>query len=379
MNLKVEWVDGASAPERFGDAWSGLVGRHSAPPGGLDATAGPVWFAALSEAFGTAARSGVVVLRDGEAVAGLLPLVRESGRACRRLMAPTVLYGGRNGFVLDRPDADRLHALLCGVREAFGAWQSIRMVLVDGGETDILLREAAARHGYGLIHDEGEASPYFPLLDDEAAFSAKMSKGLKQTLRTATNKFKALGPLDLRPFGAESDVDWALESILAIDRASWKQEAGTAITCHPEQERFYRALFPLAARAGLLYGQIAMLAGRPIAFNFGLVHAGVFCCLKHSQTLEHQALSPGQIVNADMIGALRARGVATFDFMGKVEPHKMRWSDANGLYTRRQVWIYAPTICGRIGHLLHRVRRWLRQSLRPAPTGTTGTTNPDPA
>jgi CelD/BcsL family acetyltransferase involved in cellulose biosynthesis len=363
MNLQVDVLDGTVAPERLRAAWARLLERNVAPPGGLDATSGPVWFEAVVAAFGKGDRSRVVVLREGESVVALLPLVVEAGR---RLMAPTMLHGGRNGFLLGTPSAELLGATLGNVRQAFGAWLSLRMMLVEGSEGEALLAEVCTRYGYRAIADSEEPSPYFPLLADAAEFSARMSKGLKQTLRTAANKLKALGVLELREIGPEADADWAIESILTIERASWKQEAGTAITCHPEQERFYRELFPRAARAGLLYGQIALLNGRPIAYNFGLLHAGVFCCLKHSQTLEHQGLSPGQLINAEMIGRVRERGAAVYDFMGKVEPHKMRWSDANGLYTRRHVWIYPPTLGGRLAWLLHTLKRRLRRVLRRA-------------
>lgn len=366
MKLNVEVLDCASAERQLAEQWDRLLARNVLPPAGLDATAGPVWFGAVSEAFGTAARSKVVTLREGDALVSVLPVVSEPGGwFCRRLFAPTLLYGGRNGFVLREPSVETLHATLSALTCAFGRWQSMRLTLVEGGEGEALLALACARYGYRTVSDGGEPSPHFPLLADSAAFSAKMSKGLKQTLRTAANKFKALGSLEYRELGAEAEVEWAIEAILAIDRASWKQEAGTAITCHPEQERFYRALLPRAARAGMLQGQIALLNGQPIAFNFGIAQSGVFCCLKHSQTHEHQTLSPGQLLNAELIARLRERGVGVYDYMGKVEAHKMRWSDANGLYTCRQVWIYPPTFCGRVGYLVHELKRqaarWLKR------------------
>ena len=378
MILRAELVDNPAAVERLGECWDSLVAANSALPGGHDATSGPLWFDAVSAAFEIERNAKVVVVRDGDTVVAILPVACEPTPSfCRRVFVPTVLYGGRNGFLLSQPSVEMLGALLGGVRKAFGRWQSMRMILVEASDSEQLLKQVCEREGYRSISDSEGQSPYFPLLSDATTFSAKMSKGLKQTLRTSANKFRALGELEFRELFDESDAEAAFASILAIDRGSWKHDAGTAITCHAEQERFYRALFPRALRAGLLYGQILLLNGKPIAFNFGLVHAGIFYCLKHSQTVEFQGHSPGQLLNANMITQLRTKGVTMYDFMGKPEPHKLRWSDATDLYGRRQFWIYSPTLCGWLGWTWHSVKRLARGVLRgrktaaaqEAPTG----------
>ena len=145
--------------------------------------------------------------------------------------------------------------------------------------------------------------------------------------------------------------------MLDIERGSWKHEAGTAITNSPTQEKFYRALFPAALQGGLLAGMILYLDERPIAHNFGLRRGPTYCCLKHSNLQEYQSLSPSQLLNAQLIQVLRSQGVETYDFMGKSEPHKLKWSKNTGAYARDSIWLYAP---GAAGGLLHRWHRWKR-------------------
>jgi CelD/BcsL family acetyltransferase involved in cellulose biosynthesis len=360
--LEVEVV-GPEVPAQLREDWDRLLTARASLPAGHDPTSGPAWFESLCAAFDIGARTRIVVLRNGGLV-GVQPVVCDAGRSgWRRLSAPTTLYGGRNGMLLDGSDPERLNAMLSAIGRAFGAWQSMHMLIVDGSDTAASIASACARYGYRVVEDELGPSPYFPLYDDAQTFAASMSKGLKQTLRTAANKLSSIGALDIVEVNADSDLRWAIDSILAIERSSWKHEAGTAITRQPQQERFYRELFPRAARAGLLCGQVALLGGRPVAYNFGLIHAGVYCCLKHSQTLEHEASSPGQLLMAGMISSLRARGVKAFDFMGKVEPHKLRWSSEHRQYTRRQVWIYAPSASGRLGYALHVAKRGVRDLL----------------
>lgn len=358
MALQTQVLDNPAAFEQLRACWDGLVLKNSGPILGHDATSSFAWFEALLAAFSNAKDTKIVVVLQGTEIVALLPVVAENTQAgCRRLFVPTVLYGGRNGFLLSRPSAELLTALLGGIQKAFGRWQSLRMWLVDQSESGLLLRQTCASAGYQVVSEPGGLSPHFPLHEDAQVFSAGMSKGLKQRLKAAPAKFSALGQLVYQELRDETCSEAAMQAILAVDQGSWKQQAGTAITCHPDQERFYRALFPRALRAGLLYGQILYLDEKPIAFSFGLVHAGVFSSLKHSQTTEFERLSPSHLLNAAMIDKLRAAGVATFDFMGESEPHKLQWSDATGFYQRQPVLIYSPLLCGRIGFAIHEIKR----------------------
>lgn len=344
--------------------WQALVAE--APDGlrGLDATNGPLWFSALARAFPQAREARVVVLREHGEVVGLLPLLAEpAGLGGKRLAPVTSLYSGRGGFLLKQAEPRLLAALLQAASRPFGAWQSMRVTLVRGSTSERLLRAVAPGLGLRLIEEADDASPYFPLLGDEQAFMSGMSKSLRQTLRTASNKFRALGELRAVEFADLASPEVALETILAVDRDSWKQAAGSAITSEPQQAGFYRELFGPALREGLLYGQVLYLGEQPLAYNFGLQAGGVYSCLKISQTAQHEALSPAHLLNLQMINALRRRGVVNYDYMGAVEPHKLRWSDQTGRYGRVQVWIYNHGAQGALGWAMHRMKIGMKRLL----------------
>jgi len=364
MPLRIDVLSDLSLLPTLWTAWESLTVESTAPLVGLDATSGPLWFATLIQVFERARAARIVVAREGEHIVGLLPVYLEPGRhACQRLVAATELYGGRNGFLLSRPDPDLLGSLLRGARQAFGSWQSLRTMLVEGSASAHLLEQLVNSSGFSYVAEAGWESPYFPLLEDAATFNAGMSKGLRQTIRTATNKLRPLGHLNFVEIGGPENAQQAIEAILAVERLSWKHIAGSAISCVPEQEAFYRALLPPALAAGLIYGQVLTLEGQAIAFNFGLIRAGVYSCLKHSNTQEHQALSPAQVLNANLVDRLRERGVRVYDYMGRAEPHKLRWSNETAAYARRPVWIYGDTACGRVGHVSHRFKQLLRTRL----------------
>jgi CelD/BcsL family acetyltransferase involved in cellulose biosynthesis len=373
MSLSTEVLCDHSEVAALAPHWRALVAEAAEDLRGLDATNGPLWFSALARAFPQASTARVVVLREHGEVVGLLPLLTEPARLAGRRLAPvTSLYGGRGGFLLKLAEPRLLAALLQATVRAFGAWQSMRVTLVRGSTSERLLRAVAPGIGLGLIEEEDDESPYFPLRGDEQAFMSGMSKGLKQTLRSATNKLRALGELRAVELASLTSPDAALETILAVDRASWKHTAGSAITSEPRQVGFYRELFAPGLREGLLYGQVLYLGEQPLAYNFGLLSSGVYSCLKISQTAQHEALSPAHVLNLQMINVLRKRGVVMYDYMGKVEPHKLRWSDQTARYGRHPVWIYNHSAQGALGWAMHRMKRGVKRLLTREAAGATG-------
>lgn len=372
MPLRIEVLSDASQIAALRASWASLTQESAAPLVGLDATNGPLWFELLGRVFRKARCARIVVGYEGEQVVGVLPVYVEPGQqVCRRLVVATELYGGRNGFLLSKSDPALLAEMLRGVRRAFGSWQSIQMTLVEGSPSAQVLEQLVGNSGFRRLAEPGWSSPYFPILEDAQVFNAGMSKGLRQTIRTANNKLRPLGDLSFVEVCEPGQAQLAIDSILAIERLSWKQEAGTAITCVPEQEAFYRELLPAGLAEGLVYGQVLLLNGDPIAYNFGLIRSGVYSCLKHSNTTEHQPFSPAQVLNANLIDSLRARGVRLYDYMGKAEPHKLRWSGQTASYQRVPTWIYSDSPCGQAGYALHRLKRWARDHLgRETPKDT---------
>jgi CelD/BcsL family acetyltransferase involved in cellulose biosynthesis len=368
MSISTTVLDGAEAIRTLEREWQALVREDATSMCGLDGTNGPIWFGALQSAFAPAREARVIVARHKGDVVGMLPLVSDgTGSGCRRLRTATELYSGRCGLLLREPDPSVLQAMLRAVSHAYGQWSSLGTMIVDRSLTAVLFDRALPELGITAVHLEGWQSPWFPLSGDAHEFNCGVSKGLRQTIRTGQNRLKSQGRLTFLDIEGDQMAGPAVDAILAIERRSWKHDAGTAITCHPEQEAFYRALFPRALRAGMLYGQLLQLDGDSIAYNFGLVHQGVYSCLKHSQTLDQTAASPSQVITAHLIDALRARGVTRFDYMGKVEPHKMRWSPETATYGRHPVRIFSSSLCGRAGLAMHRLKDRLRLLRRLAP------------
>lgn len=340
MKIDIQIMSSVNAYEGLRLQWNALVADVPALPLGLDGTSTYEWFEAILDAFPDAAESRVIVARvEGELV-GVLPfIINRESRFGPRLLAVTELYGGRSGPLLKEPQEQVFVAIRNALDSACPGWISLQMTLPADGEvantvTQILTRDGFS--GHGIANHE---SPFFPLLDSAETFRGGVSKSVLQMLRTSRNKFSKIGPLRWRDFTDSSEADELLKLVLSIERQSWKHKAGTSITTQPRQEAFYRALFPRAMKAHLLYAEVLLLHNEPIAYNFGLIHQQVFSCLKHSNVQAYDKLSPSYLLNDSLFEKLRDKGIVTVDWMGLAEPHKLRWSEHNGTY-QRDTWVF---------------------------------------
>lgn len=364
MSAVVSCLRGAGAIAALAAEWDALV--HEAPDGfgGLDATAGSVWFEALCVAFSQASAPVVLVARDASGrLLGLLPLVPLAhGRLGAKLGLPTELHGGRCAPLLDPAHAGQvLPLLLQAAAKQAPAWTKLQLTLPEGVEVE-RLRGACRQLGWQVQEMDAGETCGFALPADPAALNALIPAKMRQNLRTAANKLaKQQQAYEVREFVSEDQAAELLETVLAIERGSWKHEAGSAITRQPQQQAFYAALFPRALRAGQLLGLSMVVDGQAIAYVVGVVRDGVYCCLKHSQLQSQDALSPSSLLMQELLQRLVQRGVRRFDWMGLLETHKLRWSADNVVYRRQTLWLLNPGWRGRLQGLVARLREARRR------------------
>lgn len=361
--MKIDIHSDDSAIARLAPDWDSLVRDDPDLVRGLDVTASYVWLSALRRAHLQGRHLRVVVARDGTVVTGLLPVVVGPRTAIgRRLYVAAHHYCGRTAPLLGGTDDATYASLLGGLDKACPDWASLDLAATQGSPTHLRLQAA----GDLFAPDVGaaEVSPYFALGPTAEAFWSACSKSTRQQVRTSRNKLEAAGGMEIRLVTGGEPAQGLIDEVLAIERASWKHDAGTAITRHPLQEAFYRAWFPIAADAGLLFAAVLYVAGRPVAHNVGVLRDGVFCCLKHSHDQGFEKASPAYPLTAFLIDELMVRGAHTFDFMGRSEPHKLRWSPATRTYARLQGRLYRNDARGRALAALDRIRSKAGSALR---------------
>ena len=376
--MKTQIVSAGQGFAALRDAWNELVVDDPTGLLGLDGTSTYEWFDALLATFPEAATVRVVVVRRQGKIVGLLPaILGESAWMGSRLISPTELHGGRNGFRMRDPDSAILAALLKGLDLAWPGWVSLQTTLVAGSESETVLGGVSRSLGSRVAAGELRYSMFFPIQGNSDDFLKGVAKDLRQRIKSAPRKLAALGAVQYHEYRHESQALDLIDAVLRVERLSWKHKAGSAISNVSHQEEFYRAMFPRAMRSGLLYALVVSLDGQPVAYNFGLIRDGVFSSLKISQIESLAKLSLSHMLRFALINRLRSEGVRIIESTGMPEPYKMRWSEASQLYGRRQYLLFNRDLRGGLafaaGRAKANITRLWAGAKRSTLTSTEGT------
>jgi CelD/BcsL family acetyltransferase involved in cellulose biosynthesis len=330
--------------------WNGIVGQQCSGIDQLDPTSGFDWAMALWQSHLKGAEQDILILREGEQVVGILPLYRFPKRVrgipCRGLAPFTELYGGRSGFVLREPCSDHLEALLSHAQGFLKPWDTLLLTVVTGSAYEKLFVEVAARKGWNHLVVSNEASPYIPFLDSWEHHFASLPKKLRSTMRNGEKRLREKGELTYQECRSQQEVSEFNNAVEAIERESWKAEAGTSIAANPVHEAFHRDLALRASASGNFSGHVLSLNGEPIAYIMGLLQGGVFLDLKESYRSSFREMSPGHVLKSFAFARLYEQGTRIYDFMGKCEEYKLKWTDK--VYSRSRYLVFNNSLRGKI-------------------------------
>lgn len=362
----------ASGPDAWAgiDAqWTSLLRESSNGVEGCDATCSPVWARALAATWLRDAELHTAIVPAERGLAAVVPTYvrRDRGRPFDRrdLHLLTQAYGGRTGL-LAGPDAAAIADVLAALVREIPGWDAFFLGVVRDSPGHRALLDAADALDLPRSTIGTNVSPYVELGDDWEALLARLPKKTRWTIRKGEKDLVAKGTLDYRPAAAPSDVPGLIEAMYEIERRSWKESSGTSITTQHAQREFYEALLPAAAAAGQLSGHVLRLDDRPLAYILGIDDgSGVFLDLKESFDAEFASLSPGHVLKRHAMDTLIRKGVRIYDFMGRCEPYKMRWTDRT--YAVDTLVLFRNGLRGRLRHAQTRIGRW-RAARRAAAT-----------
>ena len=119
-----------------------------------------------------------------------------------------------------------------------------------------------------------------------------------------------MGAVAIRREDGRGELDGALGEFLALEAAGWKGARGTAIAADPARARFYTRVARDAAARGALAMRTLTLDGRAVAVHLGLVHGGVFHLPKTAYDEALGNVSPGQLLQREVLAECEARGLA---------------------------------------------------------------------
>ncbi len=353
----VDVAEGRGAFDALRAEWDALLARGPADLPFL--THG--WTAAWLDAFAPAARLRVLVARSaaGEAI-GMAPLLEERRRGLVTLVAPANDHSCRVEWILGRDVSGAVGALWAHLRDRL-RWDVLLLRdLPRDGPTSVHLEALARIDRHPTGRWASMESPWVPL--GGRAAEERASSKFRANLRRRARRLAELGAVSVcRVSGAEG-LDGALEAFLRLEASGWKGARGTAIARDPRLAAFYRAIARDAAARGALAVRALELDGRAVAIHLGLLHAGVYHLPKTAYDERLGAVSPGQLLQREVLAECEARGLAAFDFLGPDMDWKREW--APRLRPHDWLYVYRPGLAGRAMHTLkHRVRPAVKEVL----------------
>ncbi len=362
MGLKFRILRSPEEWTQLRGSWDTMVQSQSSSISGLDVTSTFIWAETL---WGNhLGRTGleVLVAESDNGIEALIPYHLGSKTVhsirCRSLAPITELYSGRCGFLLREPRLEILEAVLNELREHVPSWDVFLFTLVEDSPSDLLLRELEGRDGLRLERISSQRSPYIVLDKPWEEYFASLPRKFRWNLRNFEKKMKGAGEVSHRVFESGSDSGEFLSRMQEIERASWKEEAGSSLTANPLQESFHGRLLRAAADQGWFSGHVLEFRGEPVAYVYGLLYGNVFYDLKESYKSTYRDFGPGHVLKLSLMEQLFTRRVAFYDYMGLCEEYKLRWTDKT--YSRSTFLLYNRTLAARAARLAGRIKTRLR-------------------
>jgi hypothetical protein len=370
MSRQSSLVDVLRATQAWGElrgAWDDIVALQSAGIQDLDITAGLDWAMTLWETHLTAGEIEVLVVREGTHISGILPLYRSAKRIrripCRNLSQLPELYSGRAGLLLRDARPEALQQMFTHLHTHTPGWDVFTITLLRGSVQEKLFIEFAAANGLAARIIEEQFSPYIFLKGTWEQHFASLPKKLRSTIRNGEKRLRERGELTYRECRTPQEAEIFNSAVEEIERDSWKEAAGTSIASNRVHEAFHRAITIRAAKGGFFSGHLLLHGQQPIAYVMGLLYNGVFLDLKESYRNTFRETSPAHVLKSYLFTRLYEQQATLFDFMGKCEEYKMKWTDKT--YCRSTYLLFNNTARGKLARWVGSLGNPLRKSDAP--------------
>ena len=302
------------------------------------------------------------VVRDAAgALVGLLPMARR-GRALALVGADdggdhldVVAAAGVEDAVADAC----LDALLA---PAAPRWRTLRLrhVAQDGA-----LRRAVRRRRFALPYREGHATvcPFVRVEGSFDAYLARFRAKQRGNLRRQVRAWRDDPTVRRRVVTAPDEAVAAVDAVLDLHGRRFDARGRRSAFSGARVRAFHRALAPAMAAAGMLSVVLLEQGGRPVAAQYGFVHAGTRYHFQGGFDPAVASRSPGTslttwILEEDVFGA----GLAEYDLLDGDEAYKETF--ATGSRRLFDLVVHRPSVLGRASALALGAGALLRDRLR---------------
>lgn len=314
------------------------------------------WVRTWWDCFGAGARLHVLIVRAGNRITAIAPLMRESaqmyGIPVRRIRFLQNDHTPRTDFIIAERPAESYRAIWHALRNDSDRWDVLQLSqLPRDSATRPTLVELATTDGCSTgVWTSGD-SPYLALTGTWDSYLASLPAKFRSNIRNRMSRLSKLGEPALEVLRDHDAIRSACEDAWRLEASGWKQEAGTAIASDPAVNRFYSLLAERATARGWLRLLFLTVGGKRVATSYGACYQGRLFLFKTGYDPEYATCAPFKLLTYFAIRDAYAEGLVEVDFLGDSEPWKLEWTTT----TRGQDWVYLFSDTCR-ARLLHSVK-----------------------
>lgn len=174
-----------------------------------------------------------------------------------------------------------------------------RVLAEDGRPAATVMREERA-----LLRSE---------LDPESYLEQSLSGKKRKELRRQQRRLAEEGELTVERTTDRADIAAWADEFLALERAGWKGEAGSALACDPRTTGLFRAALDEAAARGKLERLAIRLDGRPLAMLATFLSPPGAFSFKTAFDESFARFSPGVLLQRENLELLLRPGIEWVD------------------------------------------------------------------
>lgn len=336
----------ALAPE-----WSALVEE----PGLCQPFFQQYWFRAFAKTIHHDRPFPLVVVREGDTLKGVLPLVRRR-RFFGKLPAVTLaslsnVHSCRYDFVCAENNRDEIARAAWLSLKNNRHWTVIEATAVPEGSAFEHIMRHAEKDGYRIARWPTLLSPYLELPvghNDPFVNCPTRYRKDRKRIQKRYEKLQEYGELSFQVFSSFDEE--VFQDFLALERGGWKGRSGGAIACSGTLEDFYREMLKGAAAEGQLRMCALSVGAKRVAMEIAFVVDGHCFSPKIAYDEEFSKCSPGQVLSRWAIEDLVARGIRSYDLLGARARHKALWTDK--VRPHANCYIFRPSLVGKFYHFV---------------------------
>lgn len=310
------------------------------------------WFTAWWQAFGEGKDLFIVLVRDGERLCGIVPLMRFKGSF--RGMPVRVIGFMENddspgcSFIVEQGhDHQLIEGAILFLTRDVGCWDilSFKNMPEDDAIKTIRSLEICKRKSLLTV---GLRSPYVNIDTNWEAFFNNVSARRRKTLKNIRNRVTKLGDITVK----EHESAEKLHDMEVISKRAWKYKEGMAFTSRSDRYRFFELLSQVSEANGWLSIWLMYKADQPVAYEYHLKYKKTDTALISDFDEEYGNASPGAYLDFEIVKTLFESGTMEYDMCGSQDDYKKKWTDS--IRNRRNILAFNVSWRARLLYLIER-------------------------